>query len=669
MQWHKEGLKKFHEKTKSNHSDFTTVNGTEIISQIFRMIISGEWSYEKTKKDLKRVVRPDAWNTDYNLFIESGDYSQDKCLQDLIDRELPKYCAYTLGEGTLICSLWGLQGGIAIYQNFEGKDSKDVLPILELNADDYYKYMLDILEGHKDNQLIKTLKAIISHDTLKILKNRVLTLGAKLPTYQIISGQYVETPARVFTLLEAAYNHSYFWRRLGKKETDTDTEASFLRAVLKCKEAHVPFHELAKEIIEHIKDHKNRHKLGQFFTKSPHARKVAEKVWEVHQRTGLKMKESTVGVGAITIELIKIIKQKHEGVWREYCQRFLLPPSDISDIFAPVAEALIKEEGLDYKVEVKDVFNIKKFDWIEYGNPPYNAGSDYNYLARMVKHMLDCGLKHFVFMTNTTLVDNRMLQQKKILEKDGKEFYTHIQHFLEDDIENYGCRVAFVEYDINKITNNVSHNENFNELQNLVNITQKAYTESIKFKNGAKLYSDDFNPQESYPFLRQSDITTGCVKYRIPKPDASIGSKEREIYTKWAVERKTYPKITTQTFLALHPFTTSTMSVAVKYFENYQYASYGNVKAILGEPKILGCLGLILQSSIFKKVLNSHFPKWQKNQVALYTNKLKTMPIPKNIPQRLYDIGLEVIIKGNENKELRLEADKIIEELYKDLKC
>lgn len=42
--------------------------------------------------------------------------------------------------------------------------------------------------------------------------------------------------------------------------------------------------------------------------------------------------------------------------------------------------------------------------------------------------------------------------------------------------------------------------------------------------------------------------------------------------------------------------------------------------------------------------------------------------MPKNIPQRLYDIGLEVIIKGNENKELREEADKILEKLYKDLK-
>ena len=52
---------------------------------------------------------------------------------------------------------------------------------------------------------------------------------------------------------------------------------------------------------------------------------------------------------------------------------------------------------------------------------------------------------------------------------------------------------------------------------------------------------------------------------------------------------------------------------------------------------------------------------------GLRTSKLKTLPIPKQIPNRLYEIGKILIIEGKEDKELRKEADKIIEKLYEGL--
>jgi len=659
MKWHKEELKKFREKVKDNYPEFTTANGTVVISQIFRMVISGEWTYEKALKGLGRKITPDAYSFDRKIAIESGDYSQDKCLQDLINRELPKYCNHAIQGEVLICSMWGPNGGIAIYQDFAGKDPKEILPVLELNADDYYKFMLEILEGHKDNQLTKVLKDVTYHDTLRMLKNKAFELASKLEGYE-------ENIKRIFELIQVAYRYGQGWS--GYMENVQYTENLFGCAVVKCKENFVPQHEFTKDLIMYLKDHKKRYKLGQFFTVNEHARKIAEKVWEVHLRTGLKMKESTVGTGAITIELIRIIKQAKGSEWRDYCKRFLLPPSDIDPVFANVAEQLINAEGLDYKVEVKDVFDIKKFDWIEYGNPPYNAGSDYLYLARMVAHMIDNGLKHFVFMTNATLVDENTAQRKRIL---GEEFYERVTEFLEKDIKNYGCSVAFVEYNVNIVNakKEVFDSGKFTKLKAVVEsiktLSSVFTTRGNKFEDKTPLYSTDYNIEYSIPFLRQTDVSTRTIKYRVPSPTAPVGTKEKEMYEKYVKEKEPY-KSEVLTGLVVSVVTTSKKEISLKYVENFECIS-NNLRFILGDKSTTGVLGLILTSGVFSSKLYKHFTEWQKSQRQITKTQLEQFPIPKQIPQRLYDIGQQLIIEGKEDEELRKEADKIIEELYKEL--
>lgn len=423
-----------------------------------------------------------------------------------------------------------------------------------------------------------------------------------------------------------------------------------------------------------------RYKLGQFITEYPHSLHIAEeviKIFDKHQ--GLVIYESCVGTGAIAEQLLILLYRKYGKRKALKIIKEQLRFADIDSKMRKYARTVLylrtKElfgQGIHFKIEKNDLetdsFDLSKM--IVYGNYPFNKGSDRNYLARLFKQQIKCGLSLGVFMGNIGTFDPRKVQPHKIL---GDEFYNYIEEkYTTNDFKKVACSICIVVFDKDRKTNkSMIDMERFTTLENFevdsINYLPNFMpAKGAKFQDKSTLYSEHYNPTNSIPYIRQTDLVVHQVKFYIPSPNAPEGSKEKEVYDCWMEEWKYYPKIEKHTCLAVGSFTTASKLVRLEYFNEYCCVSSG-VYEMKGNKQALGIIGLILQSSTFVNKLYMHFPPWQKTQYAVYANKLKTLPIPKNIPERLYEIGQKLIIEGKEDKKLRQEADEIIEQLYKDL--
>lgn len=419
-----------------------------------------------------------------------------------------------------------------------------------------------------------------------------------------------------------------------------------------------------------------RYQLGQFITEWPYTLHIAEKVVELFDKNTIKtIYEPCIGTGAITKELLTLLNKKYGS---RKAKKIMLTQMKFADIdpsmraFAEVVLYVHTEElfgeGIYFNIESS---NLKTDDFdlsnmIVYGNYPFNKGKDYNYLAKILRQQYNSGLVCGCFIINTLTIDPRKIQSKKIL----GDFLNHVKVLKKLKFDGVAVDISLIEYNenIKKEKENVVMLGNFVPLKSLVIIHNTAgFIGGTKFKDGSFIYRQKLD--YGTPLIQQKDLwDSNPTESKIPLPNSPVDSEAQELYTRFIKEGKSFPKIPeAKDQLLVGRYTTTAKHVLLRYFKNFKAVdSGGTMRSLTGTSNVLGAVGLILQSLTFKTKLHKYLPKFMKTQKKL-AGDFQILPIPKNIPQRLCDIGLEVIIKGNENKELRAEADKIIEELYKDL--
>lgn len=425
--------------------------------------------------------------------------------------------------------------------------------------------------------------------------------------------------------------------------------------------------------------HKERHKLGQFITEYPHSLHIAEKVIEIfNDHQDLMIYEPCVGTGAIACELLTLLFRKYGKRKSRKIMKEQLKFADIGPrmrVYATVVLKLHTEKlfgegnGIHFKIEKNDLetdsFDLSKM--IVYGNYPFNKGTDYNYLAKIFRQQMKCGLSLGVFMGDSATFDPRKAQSKKVL---GEDFYTWIkEEYSTTDFKEVAVKISVISFDRGRKSVQSVMNAKFVSLGSKLSISRPFNfigCDYIRFKDKTPIYSTAYNPANSIPYLHQKELELDIDVYekRVPDPEAPAGSKEREIYERWMKERGKYPPIKVRSFLGIGVYTKSN-KIPVRYFKNLA-AILTSINVVEGNEKLLGVVGLIFTSIKFTTALYKYFPLWHSAN-ALYTTNMKKFPIPKNIPDRLYEIGEELIIKGKEDQALRDEADGIVEELYKGL--
>jgi len=422
-----------------------------------------------------------------------------------------------------------------------------------------------------------------------------------------------------------------------------------------------------------------RHKLGQYITEYPHTIEVAKKVVEIFSRDeNLIIDERCVGTAAIAVEVVKMLYAKYNKTKAYKIMKYQLKFADIDASMRSIARVALflqteklfgKGKGILFDIEKSDLEHdkIDLSNRIVYGNLPFNKGKAHLYLPRILNQLENCEMRYGVFIVSSQSINPTKGPAKKIL---GNAFYEKIEDFREKDFKTYNIATRFIEYDKSKKSSPTRIlSSNFVLLKNLANIELLASFMSKggnRFKDKTLLYSKEYDHKYSIPLLRQTDLHTNEIVCRVPSPNAPMGTKERELYERYAVEKGKYVIPTSSTFLAVG-YTTPRGTPPVKFYTNLScFGTY--LFQIFGNEKLLGVVGVILQSLVFKTKLSKGWIVMKDTpNVQLSKSRLKELPIPKNIPQRLYDIGQQLIIEGKEDEELRKEADKIIEELYKDL--
>lgn len=422
-----------------------------------------------------------------------------------------------------------------------------------------------------------------------------------------------------------------------------------------------------------------RYKLGQFITEYPYSLYVAEeviKIFDEHQ--DLTIYEPCVGTGAIAEQLLILLYRKY-GKKRSY--KIMQEQLEFADIdpkmrtFAHIVLYLRTKElfgqGIHFKIEKSDLetdsFNLSKR--IIYGNYPFNKGTDYNFLARIFHQQEQCGLKYGVFISDKATIDPRKNQSKKIL---GENFYKHIQKILDVAFKEVSCPTLLFVYDNTKIDKSIQDisvvSSNFIILKDFgVRVDMPpGFNKCYKFKDGSKIFKDTYDRINSILFVHQKDLGSKKeIQNRIPSPNAKVGSLEAEVYTRWMEEVKEYPNIEQIPFQVLFGKFINSNSKEIKFsvFKDSQICGTHTMIRMVGDPIKLGVVVFLLTSSTFKAKLFKKFPI-EHGQIGLRVKILNELPIPKNIPERLYEVGQKFIIEGKEDDELRKEADEIIEELY-----
>ena len=421
-----------------------------------------------------------------------------------------------------------------------------------------------------------------------------------------------------------------------------------------------------------------RYKLGQFITEGRWPYEIAKLVVELFDKNQDKtIYEPCVGSGKIAEELIDLLFRKYG---KRRCKEILENQFKVADIDSAM-RAFTKVvlwnkthdlfgKGIDIKVESSD---LEKDDFdlsgmIVYGNYPFNKGTDYNYLSRILRKQYDSGLSLGIFMGNTTTFDDRKVQSKRIL----GNFLDHIEtkHTIKD-FKDVAVDISIIEFDKSRVKE-VKVDSNFTTLGDNIKGYEFKPVRPRKLAIGESIIRTDYNIQYSLQYTSQTDVDQKQFNNRIPSPDAPSGTRERETYEQW---RKDNPEgiyaavRKLQNVLLLGICTTSTNGVRLHYTIETNCIGNKVVYAITGEILILG---LILQSTTFQTKLYKYFPLFQKDQRMLCIDRLKSMPFPKNISERdkhqLEIIGKHLIIEGKEHKKLRDRADTIIERLYGGLK-
>jgi hypothetical protein len=426
-----------------------------------------------------------------------------------------------------------------------------------------------------------------------------------------------------------------------------------------------------------------RYQLGQFITEYPWTLKIAELVVEeFDKRKDFTLYEPCIGTGAITCEVITLLFRKYGKQKAEKIIKEQLLVADIDPEMRGYAEVALWNhtkklfgQGINVKIQesnlTKDSFDLSRM--IVFGNYPFNAGNDYNYLAKILRKQLDCELSHMVLMGNSTTFDPNKTQSRKIL---GDNFYNWIEEkYSTNDFQQVAVKISVIILDRNR-KNNVEETKfdsaKFTTLEKLnVEISMiSKFSRGVKYANKTRtVISNAYDISRSIEFITQKTLTMD-KGLRVPLPTAPEGSIEREVYEQYTVEKGTYPKCIRRTFLAVGSFTTPDNIVVLKYYYNVAAVSSGaGVFTLKGTPEVLSIIGLIYTSQHFRKELFQHFPKCFQGH-ALYLNKQKSFPIPieneinKASFERLREIGQILIIEGKEDNKLREEADRIIEGLY-----
>lgn len=426
-----------------------------------------------------------------------------------------------------------------------------------------------------------------------------------------------------------------------------------------------------------------RYELGQFITEYPWTLKIAELVVEEFDKhKDFTLYEPCVGTGAITCEVITLLFRKYGKQKTEKIIREQLIVADIDPKMRAFAKIVLWNhtqslfgQGILVKINesdlTKDSFDLSKM--VVFGNYPFNAGSDYNYLAKILRKQLDSGLSHMVLMGNSATFDSNKVQSRKIL---GDDFYNWIEEkYCTTDFKDVAVKISVIVLDrdresaIKEIKFDLKKFTTMESLGVKISMIPK-FSKGVKYNGKRKtIVADSYITTHSVPFITQRTLTTD-KNLRVPVPTAPTGSVEHEIYTTYLNEKHSYPKINNATFLAVGSFTTPDNLVVQKYFCDTAAVSSGaGVFTLESSPEVLSIIGLIYTSQHFRKELFQHFPKCFQGR-ALYLNKQKSFPIPietdKNKVQfeRLRKIGQTLIIEGKKDNELRKEADKIIEKLY-----
>jgi len=430
----------------------------------------------------------------------------------------------------------------------------------------------------------------------------------------------------------------------------------------------------------------NRYKLGQFITEYPWTLKIAELVVEeFDKRKDFTLYEPCVGTGAITCEVITLLFRKYGKQKAEKIIKNQLIVADIDPKMRAFAHVVLWNhteklfgQGIDVDIRSSDLttdnFDLSKM--IVFGNYPFNAGNDYNYLAKILRKQLDCGLSHMVLMGSTTTFDPNKIQSRRIL---GDDFYNWIEEkYRTDDFQKVAVQISVIVLDKTrkaKSTTEKFNSEKFTTLEEFnVKMTKLKPIIPLKLLDGTSIENSTYSIQNSYVYFTQTQLRDNKFIRKIPKPGAPHNSREFEIYNKWCLHypKRTYlsPKIYEGPQLIVGNIISPSYRCRLRYFTNVANVGDVHLISITGNINNLATLALILQSKYFQSVLYMHFAKLYKTEYRIDINKLKTLPIPKETEEnkhqfdRLRKIGQTLIIENKEDEKLRKEADEIIEQLY-----
>ena len=531
----------------------------------------------------------------------------------------------------------------------------------------------EVLPTQPLDKFINELYTKVYKPAINPVKMRIVNEAIKL------TGQY--TSKEIFSIMSGSFT---------SQENPGNLPYSLNGFWSLCDEINRPLDktEILHDIVFAPDTHKERHKWGQFITEYPHSLKIAEKVVEVFdEHQDLTIYEPCIGTGAIACEVLTLLFRKYGKKKSQKIMTEQMKFADIGPRMRAYAEVVLYNHteklfgnGIRFTIEKNDLetdsFDLSKM--IVYGNYPFNKGTDYNYLAKIFRQQIKCGLSLGIFMGDSATFDSRKVQSRKIL---GEDFYTWIkEEYSTNDFKDVAVKISVVSFDRSrKKVQRGTINTSFTTLKDLgVKILYvhdfAGKIRATRFTDKTPLRRSDFTPTNSMCFIQPRDLTTKDFSFRIPKEDAPVGSRECEVYKKWLVDRKAYPKKRKYNNLLIIAVKATTNNfVPMHYFDTFE-GVIDDATVLQAPTNMLCIVGLILQSNYFQQTLYKHFPKFQRVQRVLRVNKLKTLPIPKETGDnkdqfnRLREIGQTLIIEGKEDEALRKEADKIIEELYKGLK-
>jgi len=442
--------------------------------------------------------------------------------------------------------------------------------------------------------------------------------------------------------------------------------------------------EVLHNIIFREQTRSKRYELGQFITEYPWTLKIAELVVEeFDKRKDFTLYEPCVGTGAITCEVITLLYRKYGKMKAKKIVENQLIVADIDPKMRAFAHVVLWNHteslfgsGIDVKIQTSDLttddFDLSKM--IVFGNYPFNAGNDYNYLAKILRKQLDCGLSHMVLMGNTTTFDKNRVQSRKIL---GDDFYNWIEEKeVITDFQEVAVKISIVVLDKTRsVVQHVQTATKFTTLRALgCEFKRLEDVIPIKFNDGTS-FLKAYTVKHSVPYFRGKDLKPDAVPLRIPTSGSPGNSIEAESLNRWHAENPTKKIREPYDIPGAGAILVNKLSSTTTF--TYRYITIGAFPQVAGnhmvlkitapEKGLLSILGLILShpGKLLQQIAVPHYTGW-----GLRSRMLENLPFPKETEEnkasfdRLREIGQTLIIEGKEDEVLRKEADEIIEKLY-----